>query len=410
MSFADKYFSRVKTYDSLIKQKPAENLQISVVIPVYNEPEVIKTLQSLLRNSFAGFNAEIIFVINSAINEEEKILLQNKKSKTELKAEFEKNNNSNLKMFILEFSDLPTKTAGVGLARKIGMDEALRRFNSINSPESIIVSLDADTLVAENYLQAIFNFYSENPKICGANIKFEHPTEGNVFNKDIYKAIIIYETYLHYYVQALRYANFPHSYHTIGSAFCVRANSYAKQGGMVVNKSGEDFYFLHKVIPSCKFGEIKSTTVYPSPRITDRVIFGTGVAIKQIIDNDFVFKTYKLDAFLLLKDFFEQIDSLFNEKTIDDLEIDDLLSEFLKQNKIEKKLKEIRANTSNKENFRNRFFSWFNALKVLKFLNFAHIEKFEKSDIIDEAKKLLQKLEVDFSSSDIELLDYFRKK
>jgi len=375
MSFADKYFSRVKTYDSLIKQKPAENLQISVVIPVYNEPEVIKTLQSLLRNSFAGFNAEIIFVINSAINEEEKILLQNKKSKTELKAEFEKNNNSNLKMFILEFSDLPTKTAGVGLARKIGMDEALRRFNSINSPESIIVSLDADTLVAENYLQAIFNFYSENPKICGANIKFEHPTEGNVFNKDIYKAIIIYETYLHYYVQALRYANFPHSYHTIGSAFCVRANSYAKQGGMVVNKSGED-----------------------------------GVAIKQIIDNDFVFKTYKLDAFLLLKDFFEQIDSLFNEKTIDDLEIDDLLSEFLKQNKIEKKLKEIRANTSNKENFRNRFFSWFNALKVLKFLNFAHIEKFEKSDIIDEAKKLLQKLEVDFSSSDIELLDYFRKK
>ena len=409
MSFADKYFSRVKTYDSLIKQKPSVNLQISVVIPVYNEPEVVRTLQSLLKNTFSGFNIEIIFVINSAVDEEEKILLQNKKSITELNTEFKKNANLNIQMFILELTDLPTKNAGVGLARKIGMDEALRRFNFLNSPQSIIVSLDADTLVEENYLQAIYDFYSENPKICGANIKFEHPTEGEKFNDDIYKAIIIYEIYLHYYVQVLRYAKFPYSYHTIGSAFCVRAETYAKQGGMVVNKSGEDFYFLHKVIPSCKFGEIKNTTVYPSPRITDRVIFGTGVAIKQIIDNNFVFTSYKLEAFLILKDFFEQIDSLFSEKTIDELKIDNLLREFLKQNNIDEKLKEVRANTSNNENFRNRFFFWFNALKVLRFLNFAHNEQFEKNDIVDEAKKLLQKLNVDFSNSNIDLLNIFRK-
>ena len=33
---------------------------------------------------------------------------------------------------------------GVGLARKTGMDEAVRRFNAINNPEGIILNLDAD--------------------------------------------------------------------------------------------------------------------------------------------------------------------------------------------------------------------------------------------------------------------------
>ena len=44
---------------------------------------------------------------------------------------------------------MPAKDAGVGLARKTGMDEALYRFNMLGKPEGIILSYDADSLCWE---------------------------------------------------------------------------------------------------------------------------------------------------------------------------------------------------------------------------------------------------------------------
>ena len=79
----------------------------------------------------------------------------------------------------------------------------------------------------------------------------------------------------------MKFANLPYSYHTIGSAFAVSASSYAKQGGMNRRKAGEDFYFISKLIKGEKFGEITKTKVIPSPRISDRVPFGTGRSIMK---------------------------------------------------------------------------------------------------------------------------------
>ena len=47
-----------------------------------------------------------------------------------------------------EFDDT---NAGVGLARKIGMDTALRVFDYSIDSKKIIISLDADCLAEENY-------------------------------------------------------------------------------------------------------------------------------------------------------------------------------------------------------------------------------------------------------------------
>ena len=45
----------------------------------------------------------------------------------------------------------PVSKWGVGLARKTGMDEAVRRFNSINRPDGVILNIDADCTVDSNY-------------------------------------------------------------------------------------------------------------------------------------------------------------------------------------------------------------------------------------------------------------------
>ena len=61
-------------------------------------------------------------------------------------------------------------------ARKKGMDEAVRRFNFFEKPDGIIVSLDADTLVPQNYLLEIERYFNNNPQKIGATIAFEHQT------------------------------------------------------------------------------------------------------------------------------------------------------------------------------------------------------------------------------------------
>jgi hypothetical protein len=142
----------------------------------------------------------------------------------------------------------------------------------------VIACFDADCTCDPNYLAATENFFQSQPSAPGASIYFEHPLDGE--NRE---PIALYELHLRYYVEALRYAGFPHAYHTIGSSMAARADPYFKQGGMNKRKAGEDFYFLHKIIPLGGFGEINDTRVIPSPRASHRVPFGTGRAPAPLV-------------------------------------------------------------------------------------------------------------------------------
>src|SRR5262249_26021974 len=160
----------------------------------------------------------------------------------------------------------------------IGMDEALRRFDAVERPGGVIVGFDADCRCERNYLTAIERHFERNSNSPGCSIYFEHPLNGPL-EPAIYEAIAEYELHLRYYVQALRFGGFPHAFHTIGSSMAVRAGVYRKQGGMNKRKAGEDFYFLHKIIPLGGFTNLVETRVIPSPRASDRVPFGTGKAV-----------------------------------------------------------------------------------------------------------------------------------
>ena len=50
-------------------------------------------------------------------------------------------------------------------------------------------------------------------------------------------------------------------------------------------KAGEDFYFLQKLFDAGHFSECNTTRVIPSPRPSDRVIFGTGPAIREYLET-----------------------------------------------------------------------------------------------------------------------------
>ncbi len=401
MNFATQYFNRFNVLLAQIKTKPDVNLNIIIVIPVFNENNLVKSLKSISNNTNFSERIEVIIVINSSENSSEEIKNRNKQTLIEVD-NFIKEDKSDIKFYTIYKPNLPQKTAGVGLARKIGMDEAIHRFSQNNNPNGIIVNFDADTLCQENYIQSIENQFKNNPKTNACSIHYEHIIEGDDYDNNIYEAIILYELYLHYYIQALRYIKFPYSYHTIGSAFAVRANVYAKQGGMNTRRAGEDFYFLHKIIPLGNFHEIKNTTIYPSPRPSDRVPFGTGRAVNNIIDQkDTQYLTYNFNSFLALKKFFAQLNILFKENKINNLKIDKILLDFLLKNNFENDLIKINKNSPNITIFTKRFYDWFNAFRILKFLNYSHENYFTKTPIKTEAKKLYNLLNNNNLSSNI---------
>jgi len=413
MSFADNYLSR-HIVSNKIPFSPHPNLHYIVVIPCYNEPGLIQTLASLWECTRPSKAVEVIVVINSASDTPVKILENNQLTLNDAikwKAQHEE---PTFRFHIINEIDLPSKDAGPGLARKIGMDQAIIRFNRLKRPEGVILSFDADCTCDRNYFTEIEQQFTRESKTKGCTIHFEHPITGNDFPPITYHAITEYELHLRYYIQAIRNTGFPHAYHAVGSCFCINASTYVNQGGMNKRKGGEDFYFLQKVIPLGHFYEINTTTVYPSPRPSDRVPFGTGPVIqKYILNANGTIQTYHPGAFkelieLLSKPekWFQCNDQEFNQM-FNALPVN--LKAFLGQ-EFKSRITEINSNAASEKTFVQRFFRWFNMFKILKYLNFVHEKVYEKIAVEQAAKALLMEMGIEVEKLDSkELLLVFRQ-
>ena len=129
----------------LIQSEPSPQCTIRIVIPCYNEPELLQTLESLKKCSLPDTVVEVIILINHAENAPLEIKNFNMATKTEAECWIKENNRSKLLFFAVGPVELRKKWAGVGLARKTGLDEAVLRFNHFNKSGGILVSLDADS-------------------------------------------------------------------------------------------------------------------------------------------------------------------------------------------------------------------------------------------------------------------------
>lgn len=415
MGFADPYLQKQRSFLPAIETPPENDLQQVIVIPCFNEPEVVETLNSLCSCAKPVSSVEVLVVVNTPENASKKVKDLNNAVYESLVEWKQYNQPENIRMFPLLEKDLPIKYFGAGLARKTGMDEAVYRYNLLNRSEGIIVSLDADTICSENYLVEIEKHFNAFPAAEGCSIYFEHPVKGNEFDKKVYEAVSRYELYLRYYKQGLKWTGFPYAFHTVGSAFAVRAGAYVKYGGMNRRKGGEDFYFIHKITPHGKYRELNSTTVFPSPRPSDRVPFGTGASVKKQIQDDQELKTYCLHAFIGLKKFFNNVDRFYKagNNEIDNIfkllnkPVEDFLISFNFRNKIT----EISDNVATCESFRKRFFQKFDASFVVKYMNFVHRKHYNKIPVNKAAGDLLIKMGISKGNiSDVlRLLEIYRK-
>jgi hypothetical protein len=181
--------------------------------------------------------------------------------------------------------ELP-RWGGVGLARKIGCDSALAFLLGLKDPTSlndfIFFSLDADTIVSPDYLEAAGNELLQSGRTGGV-ISFKHQKADSAEGQ---AAIDEYETFLNYYVEGLRWAGSPYAFHSIGSCICFTASGYIRAGGFGARRqAGEDFYFCVELAKTGGICEINKTMVFPSARISRRVPFGTGKRMAEAALN-----------------------------------------------------------------------------------------------------------------------------
>ncbi|REE02037.1 glycosyltransferase [Marinoscillum furvescens] len=332
-------------------------VELIVVLPAFAEKHLDRALASLHACSFPKEKACVLVVINEPENASPSIVATNDHAQQAADAIDQK-----FQQLVVRLK-LPPKKAGVGLARKIGMDEAARFFEKHNK-DGIIVCYDADCLCAPNYLEAIHSYFQRKDRLVG-HLHYEHTLNGPHHHE-----IVQYELHLRYYVNALRVIAYPHAIHTLGSCITVTSKAYQKQGGMNTRKAGEDFYFLHKMAPLGGMGEINGTTIYPSDRTSDRVPFGTGHAIDKILKTA-QYETYNPKVYECLSPINEDLQSWFTAPASQLDKVSVCLDDFLQASNFQEELDKIINQSGSFENFRQRYYAWWDGFKVLKYIHFA---------------------------------------
>ena len=393
---------QVKYHPDMLQPYPwvtyGQQYDLIVIIPASDEPDILSTIASI-NDSVHDKDYAVIILINES---EQCSVDQHKLNKRsyDLIAQYDPEQ-SHLHLFVYYVTGIESKKAGVGLARRLAMDQAV--FMTVDK-ETPIVNLDADCTVNQDYLSAIHQYAHDHPKVELMNIHYEHPHD--------HESIIQYELHLRYFIEVQRLLRLPYAYHTVGSSFAVRAGAYVQVGRMNLRKAGEDFYFIHKFTKKGTLGECPAAVVTPSSRSSDRVPFGTGRAMIQMEGQE-DYHSYNIQSFIELQPFLSRVSTLYKSDEESLGQVLKLLPSaaqdyFLSVNFVET-MHKLSKNAKSVVTFEKAFYQWFDAFKLMKYLHFMRDHGYEDQPVLDEANKLLKLLQQECPHTSGDLLNHYRK-
>ncbi|AFN73979.1 hypothetical protein MROS_0737 [Melioribacter roseus P3M-2] len=295
-------------------------------------------------------------------------------------------------------NELPDKHAGVGYARKTGMDLALTKFDYSNDKKKIIICLDADCTVDNNYLTEIVESFNKR-NLNAAYVDYEHTLPSDEIEKS---AAITYEIFLRYYTLMLKYTNSPYAYQTIGSTMVCTAEFYCKAGGMNKKKAGEDFYFLEKLRKQTDIKLISGAKVRPAGRISWRVPFGTGRSINEFCNSvkekgnaESELSVYNPSIFLLLKkwhavyyrhDYYENGREILNSA----VSVHEGIEKFLVEQGFPIAWERINENAASPDQIMKQKFLWFDAFRTMKLIHYLRDNYFPNVNLFDAVDRMFE--------------------
>ncbi len=355
-----------------------EGIDCAVVIPALAErATILETLRSLAANPARELERTLVVVVvnNRAPGVARAQDIDDNRETLELLRGMLRGpaRASGLRLALIDASseglELPPK-GGVGLARRIGLDAALRALQEAGADDAaVLLSTDADTLVEPNYLEAVRHHF-ERPNAWAATVAYAHRLEGTDAG---IAAILAYETHLRCHVLGLRMAGSPYAYSTVGSTIICSARAYAAAGGMNRRQAGEDFYFLQQLAKTGHVDAISTTTIHPAPRASHRVPFGTGRWVQQRLDGRQELVTYHPEGYRILEAWLSLIRESSGAapgKILAEMgRANRPAAEFLARQGFADCWDKLQENSPNQRVFLAQFHRWFDAFKTLKFLH-----------------------------------------
>ena len=284
-------------------------LRALCVVPIYDEP--LAGLLALL-NHPSSKPIGMIWVFNCPDNADDRACLRTRAVLATLALRFCFNAlsddvkvaqiSSTLTLYVLDFCApgklLPAKQ-GVGLARKLGLDLALKLAREVyqcyGEEISWLHSCDADVILPPDY----FKIPKPAASIVACLYPFRHmPVPGYELSMHLY------DFSLRYYVDRLRWAGSPYAFHTIGSTIAVTPLGYAQVRGMPKRSGAEDFYLLNKLAKVGEVASLEQPLLQIAGRPSHRVPFGTGPALQKMqamVDPIGEFTVYHPEIFRALR-------------------------------------------------------------------------------------------------------------
>lgn len=264
------------------------------------------------------------------------------------------------------------KHYGVGWARKTAMDAALEYARSRPWPleRVLLACMDADTLYPEDYLECQAALFAACPEALALSNPYYHFLEeglagakllgwkaGTVVAGDVPSgmfpqetvlegisssgpahaglsdsvpdcsldvsgagsdsekracAMLHYEVYMRSYALNLMLVGHPYALTAVGSSMSCTLEAYRKIGGISPFKSGEDFYFLQKMLKTGAVLRHSPALSHPSPRLSTRVFFGTGPALNKGLEGQWAsYPIYPMSLFGRMQDAYEALPDLY---------------------------------------------------------------------------------------------------
>ena len=256
---------------------------------------------------------------------------------------------------------------GVGLARKIGCDIALKCYVQGYITNPWIYSTDADVILSSNY-------FSQSVKCAGKNsaviLDFEHVSDDSRLNDQQF----YYDFKLRYYRSGIAFAGSTYDYIPLGSTMIVNMDCYAQVRGFPKRNAGEDFYLLNKLakIKPIKY-LVNDVVIKIQARYSDRVPFGTGPALIQINNLPTIgdYKYYNPICFKYLKQWIEFLRSRWVEDClVIEKPCDNVLSELYDFFGCEVLFLKTEKQIKSSDRWQQFILQWFDAFKVLKTVHF----------------------------------------
>lgn len=265
------------------------------------------------------------------------------------------------------------KHYGVGWARKTAMDAALEYARSRPWPleRVLLACMDADTLYPEDYLECQAALFAACPEALALSNPYYHFLEeglaeakllgwkaGTVVAGDVPSgmfpqetvlegisssgpahaglsdsvpdcsldvngagsdsekracAMLHYEVYMRSYALTLMLVGHPYALTAVGSSMSCTLEAYRKIGGISPFKSGEDFYFLQKMLKTGAVLRHSPALSHPSPRLSTRVFFGTGPALNKGVEGQWAsYPIYPMSLFGRMQDAYEALPDLYD--------------------------------------------------------------------------------------------------